>query len=141
MGRMPRQETKKTSKPQASAAKVSQHVMPPEEKAAAQAEKADSDEHERLLANYRVKIDELGKQNLSLQRKLDAAEQKVTRLSSELGTACNERDNLSAELDFLKEMYLRVGPGTVALANRFDALKRRVPWLMSPLGSIVRALS
>ncbi len=129
---MTRPETKKKKPTGSGSVTVSQHLVPPQSVVA-------DDKAQQLLAQQQ-RCEELEQKSLHLSQELQAQEQDSARLKEQLHEAEAQLREQAAELKALRETYQCVGPGTVNLANRFAALKQRVPWLLSPLTTLVRSL-
>lgn len=132
---MTRADTKKRKSAASAATTPPQHTVP----AVLPAAEEGQGQGDTPIASPKEQA--LEKQAQALQRQIDAAEQRSARLARHLEETQLQLHAVRAELEALKETYHSVGPGTVALANRIAVLSRRAPWLVSPLASIVRALS
>ena len=131
---MTRSITKK--KKQAGSEAAPQHVTPP----SALIEGSSEPTLQAQKETPALRASELEQQALLAKRQAEEAANESARLREQLGEAQRQVRVLSAELSDLREVYQCVGPGTLAAANRFDALKRKAPWLLSPITVLARAL-
>jgi uncharacterized coiled-coil DUF342 family protein len=73
-----------------------------------------------------------------LEKQAQQAEQRRAGLEKELDEARAQLGRMREEIESLRRTYQKIGPGTLALASRVDALKRRAPWLIAPVAAVVR---
>lgn len=95
--------------------------------AAAQAPNPSSLDRGQQVASYQRQLTELGQHVKALDGILAERDREVARLSQQLNEAQAEAERLRTELHTLRETYRRVGRGTLAAANQFDAVKRWLP--------------